>query len=131
MTEKQQINIKCPFFVDSRKTTIECESFIGSAAMLTRFPDVPAMLEHVERYCVKEDGGKCPLALNLYDKYVRLERLEQEREKQRKLMYLKRYNDSPSGAADGAKGGAENRKTLSESGSVPAQTPSHNRQWRF
>ena len=89
MTEKQIALVKCPFFVGSRKTAIECESFIGSAAMYSRFPDVPAMLAHVEKYCSKEDGGRCPLAMNLYDKYARLERIEREREKQRKYLYLK------------------------------------------
>ena len=89
MTEKQHALVKCPFFVDSRKTAIECESLIGSAAMYTRFPDVPALLAHVEKYCAKEDGGKCPLAMNLYDKYARLERIGRERERVRKYMYLK------------------------------------------
>lgn len=89
MTEKQHALIKCPFFVGSRKTAIECESFIGNAAMFTRFPNVPAMMTHVKQYCAKEDGGKCPLAMNLYDKYERLERIAREREKVRKYMYLK------------------------------------------
>ena len=131
MTERQHVIVKCPFFQDSRKNMIQCESLIGSAAMLTRFPDVSALREHVERYCAKEDGGTCPLAMNLYDKYTRLEQLEQEREKQRKLMYLKKNNDSPSGAATGAKGGEQSQKRLSESGSIPGQTPSRSRQWRF
>ena len=90
MTEKQEAAVKCPFYIASRKTTLECESVIGSTAMLTRFPSVSAMNEHVRRYCSREDGGKCPLAMNLYDKDLRLEELEQEREKQRKLMYLKK-----------------------------------------
>ena len=74
MTAKQEANIKCPFFRSSRKDTLECESFIGSAAMLTRFADVAAMSEHVRQYCVHEDGGRCPLAMSLYDKYEQLER---------------------------------------------------------
>lgn len=131
MTEKQQAAIKCPFFVDSRKNTLECESFIGSAAMLTRFPDVPAMMEHVERCCAKEDGGKCPLALNLYDKYTRLERLEQERAKQRKQMYLKEKAVSPSGVQGDHEGKDGKRTNLSEPAAAPVQTPSRSRQWRF
>ena len=91
MTEKQEAGIKCPFFIGSHKNTLECESVIGSAAMLTRFPSVSAMNEHVKRYCAREDGGKCPLAMTLYDKYLRLEELQREREKQRKLMYLKEF----------------------------------------
>ena len=89
MTEKQEALVKCPFYVNSWKTAIECESFIGSAAMFSRFPNVPAMLEHVGKYCAKEDGGRCPLAMNLYDKYERLERIARERDKVRKYMYLK------------------------------------------
>ena len=91
MTEKQEAAVKCPFFLCSRKNTLECESMIGDSAMLTRFPSVSAMNEHVRRYCAREDGGKCPLAMNLYDKYRRLEELERERGKQRKLMYLKEF----------------------------------------
>ena len=89
MTEKQEAAVKCPFFVGSWKNTIQCESMIGSAAMLTRFPEGGALREHVRRYCAKEDGGACPLAMNLYDKYARLERLERERAKARRLLDLK------------------------------------------
>ncbi len=131
MTERQQANVKCPFFLDSRKTMIECESLIGSAAMLTRFPNVPAMLEHVANYCEKEDGGKCPLALNLYDKYARLEQLERERDKRRKMMYLHEKNASPSGADGATEGKDEKQTAVSGSGSAPAETPSRSRQWRF
>ena len=91
MTEKQEAAVRCPFFIGSRKTVLECESMIGSAAMLTRFPSVSAMNEHVRQYCAREDGGKCPLAMNLYDKYLRLEELQRERDRQRKLMYLKEF----------------------------------------
>ncbi len=89
MTEKQHANVKCPFFLDSHRETIRCESLIGSAAMLTRFSSVADMTAHVNRYCVKEDGGKCPLAMNLYDKYRRLEALADQRAKERRDMYLK------------------------------------------
>ena len=34
---------------------------------------VAAMKEHVRRCCAREDGGSCPLALNLYDRYRRQE----------------------------------------------------------
>ncbi len=131
MTEKQQAAIKCPFFVDSRKNTLECESFIGSAAMLTRFPDVPAMMEHVERCCAKEDGGKCPLALNLYDKYARLEQLENERDRQRKYLYLKEKDASPSDAKRSHEGKGKKQTDVSEPAAAPERTPSHSRQWRF
>ena len=131
MTEKQQARIKCPFFLNSRKNVLQCESFIGSAAMLTRFPDVPSMLAHVRTYCEREDGGKCPLALNLYDKYARLEQLEREREKRRRYMYLNEKTASPSGAPD-ARGGSDGEKTeLNGSGTAPARTPSRSREWRF
>ena len=89
MTEKQEAAVKCPFFVGSWKNTIQCESMIGSAAMLTRFPDGAALKCHVKKYCAKEDGGTCPLAMNLYDKYEQSERLEQERRKARRLLGLK------------------------------------------
>lgn len=93
MTERQENTVKCPFYIASRRNILECESFIGSAAMLTRFPDVSAMSEHVRKYCSREDGGKCPLAMNLYDKYLRLEQLERERERRRRLMDLKNEED--------------------------------------
>lgn len=89
MTEKQQVHVKCPFFLDSHRFTIECESLIGSAAMLTRFPTIADLTAHVARYCMKEDGGRCPLAMNLYDKYRRLEALADQRAKDRHDMYLK------------------------------------------
>ena len=89
MTEKQQAHVKCPFFLDSHRFTIECESMIGSAAMLTRFSSVAALAAHVRLYCMKEDGGKCPLAMNLYDKYRRLEELAERRDRERHDMYLK------------------------------------------
>lgn len=89
MTEKQETAVKCPFFEGSWKNTIQCESMIGSAAMLTRFSDGTALKTHVKRFCSKEDGGTCPLAMNLYDKYRRLESLERERAKERKLRDLK------------------------------------------
>lgn len=89
MTAKQEAIIKCPFFQGSRKDIIACESYIGSAVMLTKFADVAAMSEHVRQYCVREDGGRCPLAMSLYDKYEQLERAEEARQKRRREMNLK------------------------------------------
>ena len=89
MTEKQESTIKCPFFVKTWGNSLECESLIGSSAMLTKFTSAAAMKEHVRRCCAMEDGGRCLLAMNLYDKYRRLESLERQRQKERKEMYLK------------------------------------------
>ena len=90
MTEKQEASVKCPFYMRSWKNTLECESFIGSTAMLTRFGSVKALLEHVKTFCAQEDGGACPLAMNLYDKYARLEQIERERNLARQAMGLKK-----------------------------------------
>ena len=76
MTAKQETIVKCPFYMGSRRDTIECESFIGHTVMLTRFCSVSEMMRHVRQFCVREDGGECPLAVNLYDKYARLEQQE-------------------------------------------------------
>lgn len=89
MTEKQEATIKCPFFVKTWANSLECESLIGRSAMLARFSSSAAMKEHVGRCCAREDGGSCPLALNLYDRYRRQEELERKRKQERKEMYLK------------------------------------------
>ena len=134
MTEKQQASVKCPFFVGSRKNSIECESFIGSAAMLTRFSDVAAMTSHVGRYCVKEDGGTCPLAMNLYDKYARLEKLAEARDRERRRLYLKDTDrgDTKKAPPPATEGKPDAQKArVSESVPAPAEIPSRSRQWRF
>ena len=89
MTEKQETAIKCPFFVKTWGNALECESLIGSSAMLTKFASAAAMKEHARRCCALEDGGRCPLAMNLYDKYRRREELEKKRDRERREMYLK------------------------------------------
>ena len=89
MTEKQEATIKCPFFVKTWANSLECESLIGHSAMLTKFSSAAAMKEHAKRCCMREDGGACPLAMNLYDRYRRQEELERQRKKERREMYLK------------------------------------------
>lgn len=78
MEEKTNLIIKCPFYSLIRKNMIACEGLIDNTCMTTRFPSAAVMREHIGNYCSKENGGKCPLAVNLYEKY---DRIEEERVK--------------------------------------------------
>ena len=89
MNATEEISIKCPFFCESEKLTVSCESFIGNTVMLTKFRTLTDFRHHIRDCCSQEDGGECPLAMNLYDKYERAEALREKREKERKLLDLK------------------------------------------
>ena len=61
--------IKCPFFIKENVDYICCEGYIKNTSMLTRFPNSALKREHEKKYCYKEDGGRCPMARQLYAKY--------------------------------------------------------------
>lgn len=79
MEEKNNEEIGCPFFSFIRKNMIACEGLIDNTCMTTRFPSAAHMKSHINKYCSKADGGKCPLAVNLYEKY---DKIEEERVRQ-------------------------------------------------
>ena len=75
--------IKCPFFMKENVDYICCEGFVKNTSMLTKFPTSQAKREHEKKFCYKEDGGKCPLAVNLYEKYKKIEEREKEEHKKK------------------------------------------------
>ena len=61
--------VKCPFYQSEKENYIVCEGFIASTCMVTRFPDTKHKRSHLKDNCYLEDGGKCPMARNLFEKY--------------------------------------------------------------
>ena len=90
MKEKINILIKCPFYLFMRNTMMACEGLNGDACMTTKFPSVVSMMEHIDNCCSKANGGKCPLAMKLYEKYDRMEeeRVKQAIDRARKMQLL-------------------------------------------
>lgn len=78
-------DIKCPFFMNMKRELLSCEGYIENTCMTTKFTSMAAATEHMNLFCKKEDGGKCPLALNLFDKYERMEKLAAEHDKRKEI----------------------------------------------
>ena len=70
--------IKCPFFKREAKNLLCCEGYIEGTCMTTSFRSRGAALQYISDNCSEIDGGSCPMAKNLYEKYRLLE-LEEER----------------------------------------------------
>lgn len=85
MNRRDTDEIRCPFFSHIYRNMIACEGFIEGTCMTTSFPSAAAAKEHTGAYCEKEDGGKCPLALSLYDKYEKLETLGREYDRRKEI----------------------------------------------
>lgn len=85
MRAREKELIKCPFYTDDSHLTLICEGFIENTVMLSKFAGPEQMQSHIKSFCMKEDGGKCPLALNLYDKYERYETLCKKHDKAKEL----------------------------------------------
>lgn len=85
MEHYSKADIKCPYFLYFKKDILCCEGLIGNTCMTTRFDSMGNMSKHIKQFCKKEDGGKCPLALNLYDKYERLEKLSSEYDRKKEI----------------------------------------------
>ena len=83
--------IQCPFFKSERKNLLCCEGFIEGTCMTTAFSSRQAALNYISDNCSHKDGGRCPLAMNLFGKYEALREAEEKAEKewQEKLMRIK------------------------------------------
>ena len=67
--------IKCPFYQSEKEKYITCEGFIKNTCMVTQFPDAKHKREHIKNNCSLENGGRCPMAQNLFAKYGMLDLL--------------------------------------------------------
>ena len=67
---------------------------MDNTCMTTRFVDRYAALQHISDNCSRTDGGRCPMAINLFNKYkaIEQEKERQEREWYEKLQKTKRHN---------------------------------------
>lgn len=65
--------IRCPFFQQLDKNLLCCEGFVDNTCMTTKFPDRDSTLRHIAYNCTELDGGRCPLAKNLFEKYRLIE----------------------------------------------------------
>ncbi len=80
-----QARIQCPFFITEKNNILCCEGFVDGTCMTTKFPEIKMKTEHIKNHCFRIDGGKCPLASNLYSKYkLKEEKEEKEREERAK-----------------------------------------------
>ena len=86
--------IRCPFFQHFEKNLLCCEGVVDNTCMTTRFCDRNAALDHIAHSCSEIDGGRCPLAQNLFEKYrlIAEENEKAELEWYEKLQKTKRHN---------------------------------------
>lgn len=76
--------ILCPFFMTERENLLCCEGFVEGTCMTTKFPDTKSKTQHIRANCFHRDGGSCPMAISLFEKYKAYEEKE-EAEKIRKI----------------------------------------------
>ena len=83
--------IQCPFFRKETKNLLCCEGFIEGTCMTTAFIDRGAALNYISANCSRMDGGGCPLAMNLFEKYKKIREAEEaaEREWKEKLLRVR------------------------------------------
>lgn len=88
--------IQCPFFKSEMKNLLCCEGFVDGTCMTTSFPDRGAALSYISRNCSEKDGGRCPMAKNLFDKYKKILDAEEKAEKewQEKLLRVRGLSHS-------------------------------------
>lgn len=72
--------IKCPFFQQLEKNLLCCEGFVDNTCMTTKFVDRNATLQYIADNCTKVDGGRCPMAMNLFSKYRAIEEAQEKAE---------------------------------------------------
>ncbi len=85
--------IQCPFFRKETKNLLCCEGFIEGTCMTTSFRDRGSALDYISANCSRRDGGSCPLAANLFEKYKKIQESEDkaEREWQEKLLRVRGF----------------------------------------
>ncbi len=88
MNDYLDSQIQCPFFVSESKLLLCCEGLLDTTCMTTSFPEKEAKLQHIDCFCRKKDGGNCPMATSLFEKYRRIgeKQTEEERLKRMKLL---------------------------------------------
>lgn len=79
MNKAVECTIKCPFYQSEKEKYITCEGFIKNTCMVTSFPNLKSKHEHIKRNCSLEDGGRCPMAQNLFAKYGMRDLLHESR----------------------------------------------------
>ena len=62
--------IMCPFFKKETKNLLCCEGYIDGTCMTTSFRSRNEALQYISDNCADVDGGHCPLAKNLYDRFL-------------------------------------------------------------
>ena len=85
--------IKCPFYLTEKKNYIYCEGFLKGTSMITAFSDAAAKREHIRGFCFLADGGSCPMAVNLYEKYKSSDRAQEELLRRRGIMRLQELKE--------------------------------------
>ena len=94
MTYSVSGGIQCPFFRYERKNLLCCEGFVDGTCMTTAFNDRSSALQYISDNCLRMDGGKCPMAMNLFEKYRRIQEAEEraEREWREKVCRIRNMN---------------------------------------
>ncbi len=87
--------IQCPFFKCTAKNLLCCEGFVDGTCMTTAFSDRSIAHQYISDNCSKVDGGRCPMAMNLFEKYRRIQEAEERAEKEwtEKLLRVRGIND--------------------------------------
>lgn len=91
--------IQCPFFLQEKKNLLCCEGFVEGTCMTTAFKDRKSSLQYISDNCSRIDGGSCPMAMNLYEKYRRIQEEEERterlwREKLTRIRGLQHFGDN-------------------------------------
>ncbi len=73
--------IQCPFFKHETKNLLCCEGFVEGTCMTTAFKNRSSALQYISENCEKIDGGSCPMAINLFEKYRKIQEAEEKAEK--------------------------------------------------
>ena len=74
--------IQCPFFKEEKKNLLCCEGFIEGTCMTTAFRTRENAVQYILDNCVRVDGGSCPMASNLFEKYRKIREAEEQAEKE-------------------------------------------------
>lgn len=80
--------IQCPFYISEAKHLLCCEGLFDTTCMTTSFPDKKAKAQHIDSFCSKIDGGGCPMADSLFEKYKRLGEKQSDEERLKRIKIL-------------------------------------------
>lgn len=82
MRNSAETIIQCPFFKFETKNLLCCEGFVDGTCMTTSFKDRKSALDYISDNCSNMNGGRCPLAMNLFSKYQKILEAEEKAEKE-------------------------------------------------